>query len=321
MRKGMPGSEKIRMKTKVSSALCLCCFLAAGTLYANDKSSSELDTDVFPYRFNVDGKSTLPQMFFFNTDKGDDTYLRPQVEMASKAGVHIYSFPLSVPMKYPTDEPNFAHAEKLLEKFIAIDPQAQFLVRLVLGPNWSWRKYHERNASNSGEYSKYADGTTSRSVPFASEDFLEPTSIQLRKIVRHFEKQYPDRMLVYHVAAGQSEFFDIGYRQKGPDYSEANTVAFRKHLKDRYKDVAALRKAWGDDNVSFTNAGVPMPERGRFPMRLVLDKRIRAFYRPVEERAWIDYSQFYSKLLSDHLIRWCRIVKEETRGNRMTAAF
>ena len=150
---------------------------------------------------------------------------------------------------------------------------------------------------------------------------MEPTSIQLRKIVRHFEAKYPDRMLVYHVASGQSEFFDIGYRQKGPDYSKANTAAFRKYLEDRYQDVDALRRAWGDDNVSFTNAGVPMPEEGRFPMRLVLDKRIRAFYRPVEERAWIDYSQFYSKLISDHVIRWCRIVKEETGGNKMTAAF
>jgi hypothetical protein len=119
---------------KYSSTFWLCCFFAAGTLYANDKSFSKLNTGVFPYNFNVDGNATLPQIFFFNTDKGDYTYLRPQVEMAVKAGVHIYSFPLSVPMKYPTDEPNFAHAAHLLERFIAIDPQAKFLVRLVLGP-------------------------------------------------------------------------------------------------------------------------------------------------------------------------------------------
>ncbi len=267
---------------------------------------------MFPYRFNVDGKATLPQIFFFNTDKGDDTYLRPQVEMAARAGVHIYSFPLSVPMKHPTDEPNFAHAESLLEKFIAIDPEAKFLVRLVLGPNWSWKKYREQNASNAGEYTRYADGTTSNTVSFASEDFLEPTSIQLRKIVRHFENKYPERMLVYHVASGHSEFFDIGYRPKGPDYSVANTAAFRKYLRERYQDVEALRKAWGDDSVSFDNGVLPMPEKGRFPMRLVLDRRVRAFYRPVEERAWIDYSQFYSKLMSDHVIRWCRIVKDKT---------
>ena len=309
------------MKNKLSSACWLYCLLAAGTLYANDKSSARLNTDVFPYNFNVDGEATLPQMFFFNTGVGNDTYLRPQVEMAAKAGVHIYSFPLWVPMKYPTDEPDFTHPERLLEKFIAVDPEAKFLVRLVLGPSSSWKKYNKKNASNASEYSKYADGTTSGLVSFASEDFLEPTSIQLRKIVRHFEAKYPDRMLVYHVASRQSEFFDIGYRQKGPDCSEANTVAFRKFLKDRYQDVDSLRRAWGNDNVTFMNARVPMPEKGRFPMRLVLDKRIRAFYRPVEERAWIDYSQFYSKLISDHVIRWCRIVKEETGGNKMTAAF
>lgn len=139
------------MKMKYSSAFCLCCLLAAGTLYANDRGSVRLNTDLFPYNFNVDGKATLPQMFFFNTDIGNHTYLRPQVEMAAKAGVHIYSFPLWVPMKYPTDEPDFAHPEKLLEKFIAVDPEAKFLVRLVLGPNWSWKEYREKSASNSGE--------------------------------------------------------------------------------------------------------------------------------------------------------------------------
>ena len=309
------------VNTRPSLTVLFCSLLAATGLSAGDKNAVKLNTDVFPYNLSIGGTSTLPQIFFFNTDKGDFTYLRPQVEMAAKAGVHIYSFPLMVHMKPPTDEPDFTHAEKLLEKFIAIDPQAKFLVRLVLGPTWSWKAYNKKNDANVGEYFTYADGTTSRWVSFASDAFLDPTSVQLRKIVRHFEAKYPDRMLVYQVAPVLSEMFDVSYRQKGPDYSAANTMAFRRYLRERYGDAAGLRKAWGDDKVDFGSAQVPMPEQGRFPMTHVTGRRISAFYKPVEERAWIDYSEFYSKLISGHVIRWCRIVKEETSGNKMTAAF
>jgi len=309
------------VNTRHSLTLLFCSLLAATALSAGDKNAVKLNPDVFPYNLSIGGKATLPQIFFFNTDKGDFTYLRHQVKMAARAGVHIYSFPLMVHMKHPTDEPDFAHAEKLLERFIAIDPQAKFLVRLVLGPTWSWKAYNKKNEANSGEYFTYADGTTSRWVSFASDAFLDPTSAQLRKIVRHFEGKYPERMLVYQVAPVLSEMFDVSYRQKGPDYSPANTMAFRRYLKERYGDAAELRQAWGDSKVDFSNAQVPMPEPGRFPMVHVMDRRISAFYKPVEERAWVDYSEFYSKLISDHVIRWCRIVKEETNGSKMTAAF
>jgi len=302
-------------------ALFLCCPCAFSAPQPENGSVAMLNTDVFPYSLNVDGQTTLPHIFFFNTDKGDFTYLRPQVEMAARAGVHIYSFPLYVPMVPGTDELNFGHAEQLLERFIVVDPQAKFLVRLVLGPTSLWKGFREKSEANAGEYFRYADGTTSGFVSFASDAFLEPTSRQLREIVRHFEGKYPERMLVYHVAPALSEFFDIGYREKGADYSPANTIAFREYLKERYRDVGRLRKAWGDEAITFESARVPMPAEGRFPMRLVLDRRIRAFYEPIEERAWVDYSQFYSELMSDHLIRWCKIVKEETGGNKMTAAF
>ncbi len=301
--------------------LVCCCFLATSTLAGKGKGVAKLNTDIFPYNFNINGKATLPQIFFFNTDKGNYKYLQPQVEKASKAGVHIYSLGIWTPLKPGADELNFTRSDGLLDKFIAIDPKAKFLIRLGIGPNSDWPAFRTKNKSNIGEYFKYADGTSSHIVSFASDAFQEPTSIQLRKIVKHFENKYPERILVYQVSPLFSEMFDMAYRQKGADYSMAATSAFRKYLKNHYQTIAALRKAWGDSKVDFSNAQVPRPKKGRWPMRHRLDERINAFYHPVKERAWIDYSEFYSKLLGDHVIRWCKVVKEETNGNKMTAAF
>lgn len=280
-----------------------------------------LDTSAYPYEFSVNGKKVLPQVFFFNTDIRNDTYLKPQVEMAKKAGIHIYSFPLQVPMKYPVNEPDYSRGEELLDKFIAIDPDARFIVRLVIGPNNYWKEFHKKNEQNASAYFTYYDGTTSSYVSFASKAFYDPTSEQLRKIVSYYEKKYGSHMLGYHVAPNLSEMFDTSYRRKGADYSEPNTEAFRTYLEKSYKNIGELRKAWGDKQVDFKNAKVPSPAENRFPMRTVQDRRINVFYKPVEERAWIDYSKFYSELISDHVIRWSRIVKEVTDGKKLTVAF
>lgn len=288
---------------------------------AGKNSAVLLNTDIYPYEISVDGEQILPQIFFFNTDIGKDTYLKPQMEMARKAGIHIYSFPLRVPMKYPTNEPNYQVGEKLLNKFIAIDQDAMFIVRLAIGPNGYWKEFYKKNEQNKNEYFTYYDGSKSNYVSFASNYFYEPTSEQLRKIVAYYEKKYGKHILAYHVAPDLSEMFDTSYRRKGPDYSIPNMQKFREYLKKKYINIDALRKAWGNNQVDFQNASLPQPPSTRFPMRTVQDKCINVFYKPVQEQAWVDYSQFYSELISDHVIRWCEIVKEVTGGKKLTVAF
>ena len=287
----------------------------------NDRVVVKLDTSELPYQIVIDGEAAPPLIFFFNTDIRNDRYLAPQVKLAAAAGVHIYSFPLRITMLPGGLEPNYEYGEKLLDKFIAVDPEAKFLVRLVIGPNGGWREFQPWDKANLPERIRYADGSLGQ-VSFASKYFDEPTDDHLRKIVGYFEdSRYGKRIVAYHSGSNMSEMFDTGYRAKGPDYSPANTRRFQAWLREKYRDEHALRVSWRRPEVSFGTAEIPQPAPGRFPMRNIIAPRTEVFYHPETQRDWIDFSDYCSDLMAGKVIRWARIVKQVTAGRKLTVTF
>ena len=288
---------------------------------ANRNVSVKLIRESSPCQIGIDGQAVLPLIFFFNTDVQNNKYLAPQVKLAAGAGVHMYSFPLRLSMRPGTSEPDFEHGERLLRLFTDVDPEAKFLVRLVIGPHAGWKEFQPWGEAGLADRTRYADGTLG-DVSFASDHFGRPTDEQLRKIVAHYEASaFGERMIAYHCGGDHSEMFERSYRWKGPDYSPANTVRFRTWLRGEYASDAELQQAWHSPAASLAAAAIPRPDADRFPMRQTTDRRVPVFYDPQQQRDWIDYSLYYNELMSDYVIRWARIVKEVTSGKKLTIAF
>jgi len=275
-------------------------------------------------RLIVDGQPTLPIVFFHNTDipgEKSDGYLRKQVALARDAGVHIYSLPLRTPRNPDGLTPNWAYTDSLMDKFLAVDPQAKFILRVYPGPNWSWKKIREKTIPE-GEFVRFVDGD-SPGLSIASEWFRRGSNEELAQLVRHCEDSaYSPHIIAWQPGGPYHEMFLAGYRRYGPDYSRANTRAFRKWLRHRYVDDAALRRAWGGADVTLKTAQVPPFEPGRFPMRMGAGGTPASiFYDLPREQSWVDFSEYMSDITADRLLEWARIAKEESDHRKLVAFF
>jgi len=222
-----------------------------------------------------------------------------------------------VPRVPGSDEPNFDWPDGLLDRFIAIDPEALFFVRVYPGPDRNWALWKDLPAS---EIATFADGSQGGGS-LASEVYLQEFDEDLRAMIRHFENSpYGARVIAYHPGGPEHEMFGDQYREKGPDRSVANTIGFCRWLSEQYGGDAQLQAAWERPEVTLATAEVPAAEPGRFPMHGG-DKPLRVFYDLPRERDWVDYSAYVSDLAADCIVRWARVIKEETGGRRLSAFF
>lgn len=283
-------------------------------------------------RLTINGKPELPLIFFHNTHVhipsshvGDITgtsielYLNKQVTLARDAGVHIYSLPFGWPER-EDGEPDIPLANGILDRFIKIDPQALFILRIYPGAcDWgSVTKVPDE------EIALFEDGTKGI-ISIASDYFWEPVNEQvLRPFIRYYEaSEYGKRIISYHPCA-LGENFHQGFWDKGPDYSVANHRRFRQWLKNKYGTDAALRKAWGKDDVTLATAPIPKSAPGRYPMRSDTDPAgamTPIFYNFPGEQDWIDFSTYENDIAADRLIDIAGVIKEETQRRKLVTIF
>ncbi|NPV47061.1 MAG: hypothetical protein HPY69_08875 [Armatimonadetes bacterium] len=307
--------ETLMVALIIGLTLCLAVGAdAAGVTEARVEASNGVP------RLLLDGQVTVPFIFFYNTDIGGperEYLLRGQMEVAMAGRCHIYSLPLRVPRLPGTNDPNFAWPEGLLDRFIAIDPEALFLVRIYPGPDRGWKLWADVSP---GELATYADGSTGN-MSLASTVYLHHFEADLRAIVRHFESSpYGPRIIAYQPGGPEHEMFGDQYREKGPDVSPANTARFRRWLAARYGSDAALQAAWHQPAVTLATAEIPRPEPGRFPMRGD-DRPMQVFYDLPGQRNWVDFSDYSNDLAAECIMDWARAIKEESGRRKLSAFF
>jgi beta-galactosidase len=273
-------------------------------------------------RLLVNGRPVAPLMFFPNTDipgEWSKTFLREQVTLAAGAGVHLYSFPYRVSRKNDGSEPDYAHADRCVEAILEADPDAVFLLRIYPGPWPFWKEWADIPET---EITRFADGS-SNFISFASEHFKRHFAEDLAQIIRRVEASpHGDRVIGYQPGGPEHEMFMDHYREKGPDYSQANTLGFRKWLAGMYADDAALQRAWAREEVTLGTANVPAFEPGRFPMHGAREgETVEVFYSLPEEQDWLDYSRYVSDANADLIVSWAEIVKRETDRKKLSAFF
>lgn len=275
-------------------------------------------------RLLINNDPVLPVVFFFNTAGGCDSgqvNLAPQVELAARNGFHIYSMPF-INWPWIGDGDDFSASDHTLDRFIEVDPQAMFILRIWVEPphNWSGWKDAPQN-----ERILYADGT--RSLPsVASEYYWKKFEQSLRRLISRYEySSYGKKILAYHVGGqNTTEWFHEGYREKGPDYSEVNQRRFRKWLGDKYVSDEALAMAWGDASLKLEEATIPQIAPGSFPIGSVTAKGkedVLTFFMPPGDGNWIDFSEYNSDIIADRIIASAKTIKEVTQGRKLAVAF
>jgi beta-galactosidase len=232
-----------------------------------------------------------------------------QVRLARDAGVHIFTFGMPMPWPAPGSEPDFGEVDRTIETTLREDPQALLLPRFdMIPPGW-WLEQHP------GDRMLFDDGATV-SVSVASEAWRVEMQTHLRALVRHCEAKYGDHILGYHPCGQHTGewFYERSWEPRLSDFSPAMNTGFRNWVQAQYGTVEALRAAWNKPEITFESVQVPAADRQ-------LHTTLGLFRDPASERDVIDYFRYKQVAMVEPLEMMAHVIKDETRGKKLTCFF
>ncbi|HOC70044.1 MAG TPA: beta-galactosidase [Candidatus Hydrogenedentes bacterium] len=238
-----------------------------------------------------------------------DTPYVQQVRLARDAGVHIYSFGISMPWPEPGKAPDFSGVDRCMETTLREDPDALLLPRFDMAPPGWWLQQHPDDGLRFDD-----DKTVSMSV--ASETWRTEMQTHLRELVRHCEAAFGVHMLGYHPCGQHTGewFYERSWEPRLSDFSPAMDAGFRRWIQTRYGSLDALRQAWQEPDLTFESVRVPSADRQRATT-------LGLFRDPVAERPVIDYFHYKHVAMSEPLEMMARVIKEETGGKKLACFF
>ncbi|HRR33421.1 MAG TPA: hypothetical protein P5026_04945 [Kiritimatiellia bacterium] len=306
--------------------MLLLAILSALSVAAQDKPPAQKPVwSVREYRGMPglwrDGRPVTPMMFW---QWKPEEY---EVAQFSKAGVELFTFFGSTQhYQHPywkqdgSIEPTFQ--DEQIRHLLTLAPQAYFMPRIFTTPPMWWG---EANPGERLVYSVSDKRTASRAprISYASQKYVREGGEAFRRVVRHLlNTEAGNNMIGIHVAEGPSgEWFhwDSQFsRTPDPvasDLSEPMRLRLIRYLRDKYgNDVNRLRDAWNDPELTFETVQVPdLAQRRRMTAG--------AWRDPQKSRAVMDYFECHNLTAVELLDHYCRIVKEESDGKRLTMAF
>lgn len=241
-------------------------------------------------------------------------------------GIDIFNFYLRFPWTGP-EQWDFSRPDAKLDAYLAIDPNALFLPRILLTPGpWFGRMHPD-------EITRRDDGTPAGMFgrgphpSFSSQVYRQLSHKLMIAFITHLEEKYGNHIIGYQVGNGFggewlpfNSFWEI--RGNGPrptrfgveDYSPASLRHFRAWLQDKYRDVAALRRAWGDPNITFATAEAPDEVARYTPSKGI-------FFDPAVSAQVPDFLQFFNDAVGDVLLENAAWIKEITQRRKIVGSF
>jgi hypothetical protein len=213
-----------------------------------------------------------------------------------KAGIRIYNiyfrFGWTGPELY-----DFSRLDARLDAYLKINPNALFIGRVLLAPGpWFATQFPD-------EITRRDDGSPAGMFPgthpsFSSEHYRELSRKAMTALVNHLEEKYGDNILGYQAGNGFG----------------GEWLPFNSFWEAKYKTDEALRRAWGETNVTFDSAEPPN-EKERYTTTRGI------FFDPAKSSRAPDYFAFYNDSVATVLIENCRWLKELTHGKKIAGAF
>lgn len=235
----------------------------------------------------------------------------------ARAGVHLYTWgwgetiPHSMDMAWTgPNEYDYSKLDEEVETILSADPQAYLFPRIaVSAPSW-WLNLHP------DERVVYDDGSLGGNS-IASKIWLREATEAMISFIKHVRSEpYGDHFIGYQVTGGVNEWFYANpFEHRFPDHSRPTADAFRDWLRKKYEgDISALRGFWKIKGVDFENANIP--DKGK---RLKTD--LNLFRDPAVSKHVSDYYEFFSEIVADAVINFCKVGKKTTENESIMGAF
>ena len=279
----------------------------------------------------IDGRTDSAWMYM--TNRVDHRFCAD----VGRAGIDLYSFhvspnynPKTRHISWRSDRSfDFSEMDVLVEKVIASNARARFILRVFLFSTPWWNDGHP------DELMRYSDGETckpTRRFPegvelpsWASPVWRNDTGHCLREMIRHAARSgYGDRIVGYHLASGGSDewYYYSNYRwffgeplTDFLDYGPAQTRAFRDWLVRKYNgDISRFAEAWNMPGITFAEAEIASPDEKR-------NTHLQCLIDPARGRQALDTFQFEAEVIVETIDWFARAVKEATEGRALTGAF
>ncbi len=294
--------------------LLLSCALALALIPTIPVHAAKGDEKTMAFKVkDLDGNPTLyvdgnPQTFLMWTQRAE-TYPN-YVESAVHADIHIYQ------LRMGTGFPTLAFWEPLMERILAKDPKAYFVVPFWLGSGFTFG-FEKQNTS---EFNVDA-GASWNVNGFGSQEWMNRAELFLRETVRQFENsKWKNRVMGYALTAGDlGEWFYVNtWGDRDFDRIIANTTTFREWLQKKYKqDTKKLRRLWNDESgrlwndesLTFQTAAIPAKASGN------------PFLDPEAKRPLLDYLEYHNEQVTHVQKRLAAVVKDETQRNKLVMVF
>lgn len=226
--------------------------------------------------------------------------LRQQVKLAGEAGVDFVTFPVDPVWPEPGRQPDYSALERICRMILAANPHAKLIPRvdLRLPPAWWREKYPD-------ELMKFTSGGNGGYPAVSSLRYRQDAAAALRGVIRFCETTFRDSMAGYHPTGGNThEWFYYGSQRRIlSGYDRATERAWRLFLRERYGSNAAT-----------ATATIPAPELRR-------RKRTEFLLSPRQDRELIDFHSFLQREIADTVLSLARVIREETRGERLSLTF
>ncbi|MBQ8588339.1 MAG: hypothetical protein IJ454_03000 [Clostridia bacterium] len=231
------------------------------------------------------GKIYPPMMATIcNVDNGKYIIDKEYLKNLGESGIKIYFLICDTEWIRPDAFDKLDEEVKILLEAV---PDALIMLRIGLHPSDEWVR------ENMEECIKYSDGTYPicylntesyyHHMPgcytlYSDKWRKEAGKWLIKTYNRLMEKPYADRITgVFFAAGSTSEWQQLGALKKVhdgiyADYSEAMKREFSLYLREKYKTVENLRKAWRDETASFDELRVPEADKWFYALDMRYDE-------------------------------------------------
>jgi hypothetical protein len=220
---------------------------------------------------------------------------------------------------------DFSELDRLCADLLNQYPQAYLVLNVpvdsVYNPGWK-----DWNAQNPGELVRDDQGNTHiggyhganiQAPSYSSRVWMDDATDSWRALIRHIRSStIGERVIGYVPISGISwEWFYWGAQSREfVDYSRPATQQFQHWLRARYGDLATTNAAWKSTYAKFEEIQIPTKED-----RLASDRF--TFLDPQKSQRLIDFHEFFSAVVSADILEFCRIVKEESKGESLVGTY
>ncbi len=280
-------------------------------LQSRPDSSAEVRVHAGTPKLHIDGRPVAPQFLMADV-------IRPERGFVRDFGEHGIDVSMISLRNVWTAKDTFDldAVDKTMWNAVGRNPEGYFVIYISARPYRTWHEDYPEHAAQ-GADGQYA---TSRHDHFAppsywSLEYQRQVFEMIQAVVRHINAQPYSRAVVgYFLTGGEDGQFYYQVRgQKTLQDGNAPGVSplLAKWLRDRYPNVEDLRRAWGDDSLTYETARSPIRNE-RYP---------GTFFDPARQRAIGDFQDFLNEELARFLSEMGRVCKETSDKPVITGAY